>query len=325
MSYIKISGRAASFSKRCKKIWPRLTSLLLCLALLAGLPGCGRRDQSTLRIGVMPDLDSIPLMVAALAGYLPEEIQLEVYKSPVERDSALYSGHLDGAVSDLLAAFLAASGGKPYKALTVTDGCYRLVAGEKAGVENIEDLRGKKVGMSVHTIIEYAADRLLTAGGLSPAEVEKTAVPSIPTRLELLSTGQLDAAVLPEPYASAAIAAGGRLLGSSADLHMDAGLLLFSDQALSQKQDLLAALLKGYNRAAEELNSGAADLAGAADALGLPASLTPDQLPAYRSTVLPGDADAKAAADWLADTGILTDRPALSSIYGDLEGILKHA
>lgn len=324
MSYIKSSGPAAYPGKRRGKIHARLAALLICLALLAGLTGCGGRDSAVLTIGVMPDLDSIPLMTAALSGSLPEEIRLEVYKSPVERDSALHSGHLDGAVSDLLAAYLAADGGRPCKVLTVTDGCYKLVAAGPANISSIPELKGKTVGMSVHTIIEYAADRLLTAGGLSPAEVEKTAVPSIPARLELLSAGKLDAAVLPEPYASAAIAAGGRLLGSSEDLHMDAGLLLFSEEALAQKKELLAALLRGYNQAVEALNSGVADLAGAADALGLPASLTPDQLPAYRAAVLPGEADARAAADWLTASGIIADSPALSSICGDLEGIGAH-
>ncbi|MCI8359945.1 MAG: ABC transporter substrate-binding protein [Clostridiales bacterium] len=322
MSYIKANGPAGPLRGR-RKGTGRLTALLLCLILLAALPGCGSKKQPVLTVGVLPDLDSIPLMTAAQSGYLPDNIHLEVYKSPVDRDSALYSGHLDGAVSDLAAACLAAANGQPYKALSVTDGCYRLVAAGKTDIRSIQELRGKRVGLSVNTVIEYAADRLLKAGGLSPDQVEKTAVPSIPTRLELLSAGKLEAAVLPEPYASAAIAAGGRPLGSSADLQMDAGLLLFSEKTLSQKQDLLAALLRGYNQAVRDLNSGAAAPAAAADALGLPASLTPDQLPAYRPAVLPGEADVAAAAGWLADKTIIAEPPAFSAVCGDLERILS--
>ena len=312
-----------SYITNCK-ILRRVAAFALCAVLALCAAGCGGKSKTVLRVGVMPDLDSIPLMAAKQAGYLPDDIVLEVYKSPVERDSALYSGHLDGSVSDLLAAFLAAGNSQGYKALTVTDGCYRLVAGGKAGVTSIGELQGKTVGMSVHTIIEYAADRLLQAGGLSPDQVEKTAVPSIPARLELLQSGQLDAAVLPEPYATAAIEGGGVLLGSSTDLHMDAGLLLFSDEAFTDKAALMQKLLTGYDKAAADLNAGKANLKKAADALGLPATVDASLLPVYRPSCLPGTADAAAAAKWLTDNSLLETALDPSVVMGCLTGTASH-
>ena len=294
----------------------RLLALLICFCLALSAAGCGREEKAALRVGVMPDLDSIPLMTAALAGLLPEEIVLEVYKSPTDRDSALFSGHLDGAVSDLLAAFLAAENEGDYRILSVTDGCYKLVTAPGGDIAAVEQLAGKTVGMSLHTIIEYAGDRMLTAGGLPPEQVEKTAVPSIPARLELLKAGQLDAAVLPEPYAAAALEAGGRLLASSTDLSLDAGVLLFNQAAFAEKGELLQALTEGYNQAVSLLNSGQADAGAAAAALGLPDALDNSLLPDYRPAAWPTIEQMEAAAAWLMDAELVSEPADPQSLLG---------
>ena len=320
MNYIYIYTKgAAGFVGRLLHILLTLSLLLSLLTLPAGCSG----QEPTLRIGVMPDLDSIPLMAAKQAGYLPDAIILEVYKSPTERDSALYSGHLDGAVSDLLAAFLAADSGEDYKALTVTDGCYKLVAAAHTDIRTPAALTGKTLGLSLHTIIEYAADRMLLAAGIEPASVQKQAVPSIPVRLELLKAGKLDAAVLPEPYASEAVNSGGHLLASSADQELDAGLLLFSGKAFSEKPNLLAALIQGYNRAAAALREGRGGWEDAAAALGLPNALTAGQLPAYRDAALPGEQDLEEAARWLTQGRLLSQPPQTTNILGDLKGLMQ--
>ena len=91
--------------------------------MLFVMVGCGSEPQakeqklSKLTIGLMPDTDSIPFIIAAEYGYFAEEgleIELIPFKSAMERDAALQSGSLDGAVSDLLAVIFARSGGFPY-------------------------------------------------------------------------------------------------------------------------------------------------------------------------------------------------------------------
>ncbi len=314
MSYIKPSA-----PRRARR-GIRALATLLSIILFIAPAGCGQQ-KSTLRVGVMPDLDSIPLMLAAQAGYLPGNIVLEPFKSPVERDSALFSGRLDGAVSDLLAAFLAVDGGQNYKALTVTDGCYKLVAGKGSGIQSLKDLAGRSVGMSIHTIIEYAADQMLLSVGLQPDSITKQAVPSIPARLELLKAGKLDAAVLPEPYASEAAAGGCRLIASSTDLGLDAGILLFSADALKDKPALLKELIAGYDRAVEDLQAGRVDIDRAAAALGLPDTLKKDLLPAYRTARPPAQKDLSAAVGWLDGKSLLSTGLDPASILCDLNAL----
>ena len=71
---------------------------------------------------------------------------------------------------------------------------------------------GVGVGISEGTVIEYLTDRLLEAEGFSADEIQGVAVPKIPDRMALLGTGELSAAMLPEPLSSLAELQGARVI-----------------------------------------------------------------------------------------------------------------
>ena len=101
------------------------------LFLTAGCGGGSKQELGTLKIGLMPDTDSVPFIIAQEKGYFAEEglnVELHSFKSAMDRDSALQSGNLDGAVSDLLAVAFAKDGGFDVKVTSMTDGSYKLVA-----------------------------------------------------------------------------------------------------------------------------------------------------------------------------------------------------
>lgn len=273
---------------------------VILLLLLAGLfCGCGTEDSLT--VGILPDIDSIPLMVAKQQGFWDDPVKLELYKSPVERDSAFYSGNLDGAVSDCLAAALAKEGGFPVLAVSKTNGSYSLIAGAGSGLVSLSDLRGKSVGLSTNTVIEYVTDSLLQAENLNADTIVKTSVPKIPSRLELLQNGKLDAACLPEPYASAAEKSGGRVLGSSSQLSVNPGVLLFTEETITNHPEELRKFYQGYDRAAEWLNSHKtpADLEPIFEELGLPDAARDMALPVYEAAAAPDKAELTRAVGWL--------------------------
>lgn len=102
------------------KIWKRVGCLALAAAAMLAVAGCGTGSQSAgsgkmqeLSIGLMPDTDSLPFLIAEEKGYFADEgvkVNLKPFKSAMDRDSAMQSGHLDGAVSDMLAAAFAKDG-----------------------------------------------------------------------------------------------------------------------------------------------------------------------------------------------------------------------
>jgi NitT/TauT family transport system substrate-binding protein len=183
-----------------------ITALLF---FCAALSGCACEVKQELSLGVLPDVDSVPIIIAQQKGYFEQEglnIRLEKFTSAMERDSALQSGTIDGAVSDILSAAFFRQGGFNVSITSMTNGSYKLVAVK--GTNDVSSLAGKSIAISSNTIIEYATDSMLYEYGLAPEEVSKTAIPKIPLRLEMLKNGKVNAATLPEPFASSAVKSG---------------------------------------------------------------------------------------------------------------------
>lgn len=167
--------------------------------LLVLCAGCGKpeaanapKELTELHVGVMPDTDSLPIIIAQEKGFFAAEglkVDIQQFKSAMDRDSALQSGNLDGAVSDMLAVAFAKSGGFDVKVTSSTDGSYKLIAGKGENISRVQDLTGRDVAVSKNTIIEYVTDQVLASAQLSGESINKVVIPQIPTRLEMLQNG----------------------------------------------------------------------------------------------------------------------------------------
>jgi NitT/TauT family transport system substrate-binding protein len=225
----------------------------------------------------------------------------------VVRDSAFQAGEVDGVVSDILAAVFAKQAGMDVWITSATDGSYKLLVNPQAGVRSLRELRGRQIGLSRNTIIEYCSDRMLEQAGLSAADVEKVAIPQIPVRMEMLTAGRIDAAVLPEPLASNARAAGATLLDSSDRLGIDPGIMLFSGKAVKEKGDALRAFYRAYDEAVAYLRATPQreyvdELITAA---GFPESVRGVlELPDYHDARPPEAKEIRHVSRWLVEKGV---------------------
>lgn len=213
-----------------------MRKLFACFLILIFVftTGCGsssapkaqKKGMQELTIGLMPDTDSLPFIIAQEKGYFAEEgitVHLQQFKSAMDRDSAMQSGNLDGAVSDMLAAAFAKDGGFDVKITSATDGSYKLVAAPEEKAASAAELQGKDVAVSRNTIIEFVTDQILAEQKLPGDSINKVVIPQIPTRLEMLQNGKLAAATLPEPMASIAIHNGCRFVTGSDQLGINPG------------------------------------------------------------------------------------------------------
>ena len=289
----------------------RFLAVVLSLMLLF-VVGCGSEPQkatdvklSKLTIGLMPDTDSIPFIIATERGYFAEEgveVELVPFKSAMERDAALQSGNLDGAVSDLLAVIFARSGGFSLHATSYTDGNYNLVAGKHTGISSAADLHGKDIAISRNTIIEYVTDEILAVNGMTEQDVSKVVIPQIPVRLEMLQSGNLAAAVLPEPMASVAVASGSRYVTGSGDLGINPGVIVFTDSSINEKAQSIRAMYRAYDKAVKYLNDTPRveyiDLVMEKSGFPAPARNALELKP-YRSPGLPAEKDVEEAVHWV--------------------------
>jgi len=296
--------------------------LLLSILMLGMLAGCGnapassssgnaKKDKPEITIGLMPDTDSIPFLVAQEKGYFEEEgvkVNIQQFKSAMDRDSALQSGNLDGAVSDMLAAAFAKDGGFDVKVTSRTDGSYKLVAGKGENISSVKDLKGKDVSVSRNTIIEYVTDQILAKESMTGDDINKVIIPQIPTRLEMLQNGKLAAATLPEPMASIAIHNGCKLVEGSDDLGINPGVIVFTQKAADDKLESIRAMYRAYNKAVDYLNNTPQDeyMDMVIEKSGFPDGTKEAlKLPKYQKAALPKDSDVNDCIKWLVDKGLI--------------------
>lgn len=292
---------------------------LLTVLSIFSFTGCSQdkdvpSETKTINIGVMPDVESIPFIIAEKNGYFEQEgVQVNIvhFKSAKDRDSALQSGQLDGVITDVLAVVFANEGGFDLKIVARNEGNVQLLAGKDSALQSIADIKGKSIGLSTNTIMDYTADKMLEAGKLSPDQVEKVAIPQLPTRLEMLQNSKIDAAILPQPLCDLAVQNGARVLASTDELRNKAGAIAFTGTSLEKNLSDIKAVMRGYNAGAAYIQE--QPLEDYVDYLieeqGFPAEVKDSiKLPQYTNAQLPDEAIVADVVAWMkAREAIKTD------------------
>lgn len=291
---------------------PRPAAPLAALLALLALASCARKPAGApIRLGIMPDADSLPFMVAADEGFFTREgIQVELvsFANAQERDAAIQAGRLDGAISDLLAAAFAVAGGFDMAVTSVTDGRYGIAAAPGSKIEKASALKGASIGMSTNTIIQYAVDSLLAASGVPSGAYTVTAIPKMPVRMEMLLAGKVDAAGLPEPFLSVAAARGARIVATTDAAGIDAAVVLFFRAFLDTRLADVKKLYHAYDDARQSIN---ADPDKYRDFLIEKASFPEEaryayKFVAYRKPSLPSESQVEAVLAWLGERKLLS-------------------
>ena len=307
-----------------------LVSVLVMIVLSAA--GCGNTADQTagnkelqeINIGLMPDIDSVPVIMAQEKGYFAEEglkVNIQQFKSAMDRDAALQSGNLDGAISDMLAVAFAKSGGFDVKVTAFTNGSYKLIAGKDAEANSVHDLIGKDVAVSKNTIIEYVTDQITATNNMPENSLNKVVIPQIPTRLEMLQNGKLAAATLPEPMGSIAIYNGCKYITGSDELGINPGVMMFTSKAVESKKAELQAFYRAYNKAVAYLND--TDKAQYMDIVieksGFPAAAKDALvLPKYRPAGLPKQQDVTDCLTWMNQKNLIKQNYTYDDIVVDI-------
>lgn len=281
-------------------------------------------EGDPLIFAILPDTQSVPIAMANSLGYFEEEgveVQVDLYASAMDRDAAVQSGNVHGAISDLIAASLFLEAGFEIRATSLTDGNQDLVVGAESGVENMDGLRGHTVGLSENTVMEYACDRILTHYNLDPDDdVVKNYIPQMTARMEMLRAGNVDSVVIPEPQISVATADGATVLASSNDLELHATCLVFLNEAIAGRADQIEAFYRAYNRAIDYLTTH--DVSEYIDAVvketGFPEEVTDSlTLPDYVAARAPEASDIDEINAWMVEKGLLKAAYTVEDVVDD--------
>lgn len=303
--------------------------MVLLLALISAfLSGCALQSQEavTIRVGVLPILDTLPLYVAESEGYFAKEgvtIELVPVASAAERDQLLQAGQLDATISDLVALTLANQ--ESVRLIAVRTAMvatpqfpqFRILVPGTSARQSATELRGVAIGVSQGTVIEYVTTRLLQTAGLSSADIATTAVPKISDRLALLQSGGLEAATLPEPLASLAVEQGARvLLDDTSAPQYSTSVYVFDAAFVKAHPNAVRGFLRAVDQAVQTIN---ADKGRWGDTLStqklVPAPVLGTYvLPDYPAAGVPTAEQLADVAAWLSEKGLLSKAP----VYADI-------
>lgn len=301
-------------------IWTRLAALALIVALAAGIAGCGvkspaKANLAPLTVGLLPISDSLPFLVAEQKGYFKElglEVKLESFPSALERDAALQAKAIDGAVADtvILPTLNKTAGVQAVSLLlgaTPAEGRFAILAAPGTEIRKVSDLEGVEIAISPNSIIEYTTDQMLLAAGLAPDQIKKTVVAKIPERFQLLMSGKLLAANLPDPMAALAQKQGATLvIDDTRGANISQTVILFGGEAIRTKGESIKALLVAYDRAVQDINANPEAYRGLMEEkLRLPKGLEEYALERFAPAQAPRREDIDRVVTWLVEKKLL--------------------
>lgn len=297
----------------------KVFAIWIASLLLVSLSACSslketptsQTPKQTLNIGAISSVDVIPIIIAAERGYFEKEgvaVSFQPFKSAKDRDAAFQGGNLDGIICDMVAVSLYQNAEFDVKITGVTDGDFMLIANPNAGIKTMNDLIGKSIAISEKTCIEYMLDKVLEKNGIESKDVQKSMVPPIPTRLEMLRNNKVDAALLPEPFATLAIQDGGILIGSAKEEGFYPSVTAFTQQAINAKANEIKAFYRAYNEAVDYINN--TSIAGYEDTIIKTVGYPEDMkgkiiLPGFRKNELPSEEEIQSVIDWAAMNGLI--------------------
>ena len=297
----------------------RVFLIVATLLLLSQPLAAQEEDTGTLKIALLPVLDTLPFYVAQENGYF-EEVGVEVeaipVASPVERDQIMQAGAIDGMLNELTTTATYNRDSVKIQALIAARIAYedfpifRVLAAPRSNITIPSDLAGKEIAVSLNTVIEYVTDRLLRAEGLSPDEIAFTSVPAIPERFQLLMQGQVLVATLPDPLAQAAIEAGAiPIIDDAAYPEYSLSTLSFSIDAIENKPEPIRRFLLAWDMAVQDLNANPeAYRALFLEKVNVPESVQETyDIPPFPRAVIPTEEQWADVLDWLIERGLLDE------------------
>lgn len=221
------------------------------------------KPATDLNFGTIPVLQALPLFVAEEKGYFKEtgvSVHLQRFNSAMEKDVALSSGQIAGYFGDIMTPMVLNANNVPVKMVATIfstpkeQRMFAILASPKHAGKTLPELAQEGISVSSNTILEYLTAKLLASKGI-PAKVKLMEIKNIPLRLQMLLSGQVPAAVLPEPLATLAEQKGARSLIDDAGAGISSTVLTFDERFLKNNAGTYAAFIRAVNKASAYINA----------------------------------------------------------------------
>ena len=252
-------------------------ALLLLCAICAGLlTGCGSGTSATrvVRVGYLStDMHQLAYYVAREKGFFTQEgldvREVGAFSAGPEEMSAFSAGQLDmGYVGAAPAITFASQGMADIKIVAQANTIgSSIVVRPGLDIADVNGLKGRTVAIpGVSTMQDFILHKALDEAGVDPAEVNIIVVKP-PDMIASLASGQIDAAVVWEPYPTMAVAQNaGRVLITSAKIlpNHPCCMVVVDSKFLKDNPDTVKRFIAAHIKATDYINANkleAADMA----------------------------------------------------------------
>jgi len=272
----------------------------------------------TLKIAVLPIIDTLPMYVAQQEGLFAKHgvnVEFVPVGSAPERDQLIAAGQADGMVNETISTMLFNKTKTQVQVVryalrpTAEAAHFFILASKQSGITKPADLKGVEIGVSQGTVIEYATDRLLESEGLSKDEIKTISVPKIPDRMALLASGELKAGVLPDPLGALAVQQGAVIvLDDSKHPEYGFSVISFRKQIIEANPEAVKGFLAAIEEATTMLNSDPEKYTSVLsdNKIVPPPLLKSYKIPPFPAASVPTEAEWNDALAWAKEKGMLT-------------------
>ena len=216
-------------------------------------------DSTAIKLGVLPTMECLPFYYADSIGLfdsLGVNVHLVTFDAAMDADTAFVNGKIDGIVTDLVKACIWQGQGDTAMVAMVGELRMWLITAPKARLLKAESLREKIIGITRHSAVDYFADKILESVKLQSIDLNKPQINNIRLRGLMVDQDQMDGAILPEPYASEAVARGAKRLNGTEEMKV-ANLMcvLFNDSIYQARKREIENIRNVYDQAVMALNA----------------------------------------------------------------------
>ena len=222
------------------------------------LLGCG--SPVPLKVGTMPVIDSLPLIVARDKPIFAENrlaVDMLRFSQLFELREALIEGRVDAIIADLVEAFMINERKECGKIVRVSIKSSRdrpmfAIVAAPHQLSPSHSLENARIALSRETMSRYVAHRLLRSAGVGRwTEIETG---STEEALESLQRGRAAAALLSEPFISTALRSGGQVILDDKNMPIGQTVIIFSQQMVEKKPAVIRRFLRAYEQSVREIN-----------------------------------------------------------------------
>ena len=295
--------------------------LLLCVIGAGLLTGCGSQGSAAkvVRVGFLRnDMHQLAYYVAREKGFFTEQ-GLDVreggtFNAGPEEMSAFSAGELDiGYVGAAPAITFASQGMADVKIVAQANMIgSSIVVRPGLDIADVNGLKGRTVAIpGFSTMQDFILHKALAEAGVDPTEL-KIIVVKPPEMIASLAGGQIDAAVVWEPYPTMAVAQNaGRVLVTSAKVlpHHPCCMVVVDSKFLKDNPDVVKRFIAAHIKATDYINANKLEAADMAHLFtGQDAAITKAAMKNIEYGYMPSKKAIQSYVEFMKQSGVVKDK-----------------